>query len=544
MYQAEENSEVKHKLSIVSSIILNASFIFSQIQIQNNSNIEYSIINYYSIFKFIIYINYIICFINTFIVFFNKKKYQIYYSNLDDLSIKKRIIISDINEYVPNWATTYWGIIYYPFYKKYYGKYQKSMVEKHNSIGNRNFNDINKKYMYIKIWDPPFFSLNLFCYYSPLHLLYISQARQENWCKYLFQGLIISTTLHIIVNLCVSLVQDKDLINREVFKEYNEKFVYTKLCIPKFNKCVGTDTDIFDDNQEKLYNQNQFSQNVSFRKMNENYESNSYFHPRNDYYINRDFYDNVNNNNKYNRSPHHYNPNNSFNRSYTRSENSINMDYLNNRNSYIIYDNKYSPIKSMLKNTKFNTYSKNLSFETNDNLNIPKISDVDENGEFIVTNNSNNCIDYDENGYFKSSLRNNYRKEAISDNFKINKITSKKPITLNKASSFNKVSLYNTSNSINKDSSYKRNVSLNKEPSINQSSAAYSTSYHTLSNYSDKRNLSFSDHNKFVIIDKKDEILQDNIYENEKQKSISNNGINKDSIKKFHFIDKKGIHKK
>jgi len=29
---------------------------------------------------------------------------------IQDESIKKRIII-DVNEYIPNWATTYWGVI-------------------------------------------------------------------------------------------------------------------------------------------------------------------------------------------------------------------------------------------------------------------------------------------------------------------------------------------------------------------------------------------------------------------------------------------------
>jgi len=65
------------------AIILNASFIYSQLHEKNNSKIEYDFENYFSVYKLIIYLNYILCFINTFIVFFNKKKYQILYSKLD-----------------------------------------------------------------------------------------------------------------------------------------------------------------------------------------------------------------------------------------------------------------------------------------------------------------------------------------------------------------------------------------------------------------------------------------------------------------------------
>ncbi|OUM60542.1 hypothetical protein PIROE2DRAFT_63068 [Piromyces sp. E2] len=382
-------------------------------------------------------------------------------------------------------------------------------------------------------------------------------ARQDNWYKYTIQAIIISSMLHIIVNLCVSLVGDKDLINREVFKEYNEKFVYNKLCVPKFNKCVGTEPDLFYDDQEQLsfYDLNRLNQNVSFKKMNpyDNYESNSYsFRRLNDSYdypsnyikSQRNFTNNYKNNSfvknyqdyYYRDHENSFSSNNrynsSFNRSYSSREKYI-QDYSNSR---IVYDNKYSPNKSKKKNSNYNNYPNNLSFETSDNTNIPKISDVDENGEFIVTTNIDNTIDHDENGYFKNNSKNDYRKESVSN--KINMYD--RSTSINKSTSLSKAS------SLNKTSSFIKSASFNKSPSINKTSSVYSASNTNTTfinnNNSDKRNLSFSDRTKFVIIDKKEEKSQNDSTKYEKKPPISHNDTFTNNLKKFQFIDKKGIY--
>jgi len=233
--------------------------------------------------------------------------------------------------------------------------------------------------------------------------------------------------------------------------------------------------------------------------------------------------------------------NSSFNRSYTRREQYSQMDY---PNSHIVYDNKHSPIKSKKKISKYNSYINNLSFEINDTSNIPKISDVDENGEFVVTTNNTNPIDSDENGYFKSNLRNDYRKELLSEKMNsFNKSASlNKPPSFSKTPSFNKNSSFNKSTSLSKTPTFNRTASINKSPS--KTSSIYSTSNTTLvnNNHSDKRNLSFSDRSKFVIIDKKEEENpQNKNYEHEKKRPISHNDTFNNNMKKFQFIDKKGM---
>ncbi|ORX76997.1 hypothetical protein BCR32DRAFT_295880 [Anaeromyces robustus] len=482
-------------------------------------------------------------------VFFNKKKYQIINAKLDDQSIKKRIILIDINEYVPNWATTYWGIIVFPFYK-YFSK--KSEVNRKVKFSQDN-NNSNQKYMYIKVWDPPYFSLSLFSCFSPPQLLYLSKVRQDNWYIFAFQAFIISVMLQIIIGLCVNLVSDKDLINKEVFKEYNEKFVYNKLCVPKFNKCVGTDTDLFEDDQNRLslydsdvinknlrinsknyynsnykppsgpnrYANNRFNDNYDYPNRNElnpNFRNN--YDPRlnnnyQDYYYKDNYRNNI-----YHRNSYQYNPNEIINDNsygYSRRDPYSHMNYKSYTRDN---DNKYSPTKSIISNK---------------NNNIPKIADVDDNGEFIVTTNINNSrINCDENGCFKSNVDIDDEKDVPYSLKEKNDLYKKSPSKYSFISnnSFSSNTLYNNNNS----NSF---ISLN-----NNSNSFIRNNNNNNNNNLDKRNLSFSDKTKFVIIDKNNLSFHnnDNCELNEKKSTISHDNTFNNNMKKFQYIDKKDFN--
>jgi hypothetical protein len=598
MYQKEENIELKKKLSIFVALILNASFIFSQISKQFNESMGNNVLLY----KIIIFFNYVCCFLNTFIVFFNKKKYQIIHAKLEDESIKKRIII-DVNEYIPNWATTYWGVIFYPFYNHFFKEHKEKYQVSENQITENNIKGNSKKninkYMYIKVWDPPYFSLNLFCCFSPPQLIYISQVKQNNWYFYAIISFLISAMFEIIVDLYIGLVGDKDLINREVFKEYNEKFVYNRLCIPKFNKCVGTDTDFPEDDQEQLsfYDFNQMNNNIKLNNYN-NFEVDRYSHfptgddynysdsflklPRSD--LSHDFnkyrddyrgiyntkisnkfindYQNSYKNdyyfrsNIYKRNSYQHNPNESMsihsygNRSYLRGEPLPRMNSID-RNSYNLY-NKYSSIKSVKSNPQYiiNPHSSSLLNEKTDSI-ATKTLDMDENGEFVVTtNNTNNKMDYDENGYFLSSLDIESQKES-SNKEKINiKNQSYSPIpSLNTTSSTISTTLYNSSN--DKIKKNKGNLSFSdhskfvitpiNQSNNNNSQMDKSNSY-TSNSKIDKRNLSFSDRSKFVIIDKNNTSMRSNKSYKDHENTSHNTSFS-NYFKKFKFINKKEKNK-
>jgi len=548
------------------------------VKINSNTKFDNSDRDFFSIPKLVIYLNYILCFFNTFIVFFNKKKYQIFHAKLDDLSIKKRVKVGKINEYTPNWSSTYWGIIYYPLYKLFFKKYHKEYQNKEKKVsilGNDEKSDFsNNKYMYLEIWDPPFLALHFFCYYSPLQLIYISKAKQENWYKYAIQAIIISGMLHIIVDLLISLVTDKNIVNREVFKEYNEKFVYNKLCIPKFDKCVGTDMDLPEDDQLSFYNSN--SINKSFHLRNRNpysdyiYEPNRYSNRRyNDdiyysnnyvnnqkslrdsyrtghegyynknypksyhdyYYQDRDMINNESNISSdtiYSRNSYYYNSNDSFNRK--RDQHS--QFSRNDGNSHIIYS-KYSPSKSIRNNYNYNN---NRSFEKvideSDN-NIPqKFSGVDDNGEFIVTYSKNKKVNYDEK-----------RNSKFITDININKSRNE---PYNRGSSYYRGSSFNNAPSIH-EPIYNKNRTFNKTQFHNKTLSTSSSNSATILNNNnnnsgstDKKNLSFSDRSKFVIIDKNNMPSEtSDEYEYNKDKISYNDTFN--SIKKFQFIDKKDI---
>jgi len=92
----EDNIELKKNLSLIVAFILNATFIYSQVKTNSNTTFDNSDRDFFSIPKLIIYLNYFLCFFNTFIVFFNKKKYQLIHAKLDVINKSKKNNILNI----------------------------------------------------------------------------------------------------------------------------------------------------------------------------------------------------------------------------------------------------------------------------------------------------------------------------------------------------------------------------------------------------------------------------------------------------------------
>jgi len=224
------------------------------------------------------------------------------------------------------------------------------------------------------------------------------------------------------------------------------------------------------------------------------------------------------------RNSYYYNPNDSFNRKRDQYS-QINR---NDGNGHIIY-NKFSPSKSTRNNYNYNN---NRSFEKvideSDN-NIPqKFSGVDDNGEFIVTYSKNKKVNSDEK-----------RNSKFITDMNINK---------NRNELYNRASSFNNTPSIhdpiyNKNPTFNKAQYINKTQSISSSSSNNATVLNKNNNSTDKKNLSFSDRSKFVIIDKNNMPSEtsdsNNEYEYSKDKISYNDTFN--NIKKFQFIDKKGM---
>jgi len=427
----------------------------------------------------------------------------------------------------------------------------------------------------------------------------MSQVKQNNWYFYVIVSFLISAMFEIIVDLYIGLVGDKDLINREVFKEYNEKFVYNRLCIPKFNKCIGTDTDFPEDDQEQLsfYDFNQMNSNIKLNNFN-NYEIDRYSRlptaddynysdsflkpPRSDltYDFNKykdeyrgnysskisnkfinDYQDSYKNDSRfqsniYKRNSYQYNPNESMsihsygNRSYLRGEPLPRMNSYD-RKSHNLY-NKYSSIKSAKSNSQYiiNPHNSSLSNKKIDTI-ATKTSDMDENGEFVVTtNNTNNNMDYDENGYFLSSLDIESQKESNNKEKMNIKNQSYSPIpSLNTTSSTTSTTLYNSSS--DKIKKNKGNLSFSDRTkfvitpinkSNNNDSQIDNSNIYTSNSKIDERNLSFSDRSKFVIIDKNNTSMRSNKSYKDHENTSHNTSFS-NYMKKFKFINKKEINK-
>ncbi|KAJ1903192.1 hypothetical protein LPJ81_003186, partial [Coemansia sp. IMI 209127] len=92
----------------------------------------------------------------------------------------------------------------------------------------------------LSLWEPPIFSRNLFCWYSPMQILVMSFMSGSNWYYILPLAAAVGAQSSFIVRQYSVLVKDKQILFGEVYNEYNEKFVHPRVFASK--KDVGTST--------------------------------------------------------------------------------------------------------------------------------------------------------------------------------------------------------------------------------------------------------------------------------------------------------------
>ncbi|KAJ2552742.1 hypothetical protein EV175_003196 [Coemansia sp. RSA 1933] len=92
----------------------------------------------------------------------------------------------------------------------------------------------------LSVWEPPIFSRNLFCWYSPIQVLVMWFMDGSNWYYILPLAAAVGAQSSFIVRQYSVLVKDKQILFGEVYNEYNEKFVHPRVFASK--KDVGTST--------------------------------------------------------------------------------------------------------------------------------------------------------------------------------------------------------------------------------------------------------------------------------------------------------------
>lgn len=101
----------------------------------------------------------------------------------------------------------------------------------------------------VMVWDPDLFKLYFFCFFSPAHLFTLHLlARNFTACVGL--SFLTSVQLYILVSFSQQQSKDKSLINGQVFKEYNTKFVDPHISVSKRDVMTSTNAE---DDQAKHY---------------------------------------------------------------------------------------------------------------------------------------------------------------------------------------------------------------------------------------------------------------------------------------------------
>ncbi|PVU98849.1 hypothetical protein BB559_001237 [Furculomyces boomerangus] len=184
--------------------------------------------------------------INAISLFSKKKKYQIRGTPKEEWSSMSNI------KRVPDTSTRI---------------YNEPKKQKNSFFLNPNVENSDTNYMYeLFIWDPSEFSLNLFCWWSPVQLILICFSDTNNWYYLVPAIFAVGFQMQYVVTEFVNLERSKKILVEQVYNEYNEGFVYPRLF--KRSREIAILTDInsmnnpeyFEDseNKEKYISKNNF----------------------------------------------------------------------------------------------------------------------------------------------------------------------------------------------------------------------------------------------------------------------------------------------
>ncbi|KAL6605266.1 hypothetical protein U3516DRAFT_599617, partial [Neocallimastix sp. 'constans'] len=243
--QIEEEYEALNwdKLQKIFSIPFGISLNFLYILIKINSKDEWGddirLSPGYSSFELLQFTLFFICIFNTLYLFTRKKQYQI--RNADEKFPPTGSHIKFVSE------TDDDGDIEI--------QEQKSLLSWFNSlfiIPNKKDNPNAPHIFVLTAWDPPIFSLNLFCFFSPAHFGILYLMDSNNWQYVIFVIAFLSLMMFITVHSFLGLIKDKQVITEQVYNEYNLKFV-NKIFIPTADSAVETNFFEYDDDNESPF---------------------------------------------------------------------------------------------------------------------------------------------------------------------------------------------------------------------------------------------------------------------------------------------------
>ncbi|KAJ3016904.1 UNVERIFIED_CONTAM: hypothetical protein HDU68_011958 [Siphonaria sp. JEL0065] len=97
-----------------------------------------------------------------------------------------------------------------------------------------------EKHWVLGVWNPPKWSMTLFCWLSPPAVFTLYVMNHNNWNYLLPIALLTHGMIHGVMNVFVQKLVDQDILNNQLQKEYN-RFVYS---LPPFrqSRTVGVQT--------------------------------------------------------------------------------------------------------------------------------------------------------------------------------------------------------------------------------------------------------------------------------------------------------------
>ncbi|KAJ3088923.1 hypothetical protein HK102_007643 [Quaeritorhiza haematococci] len=97
----------------------------------------------------------------------------------------------------------------------------------------------------LNIWEPPLWSLKVFCWFSPPQVAIMYFADGRNWPYYLPVALLTGLTIHIVVTAFMDLLNDRQILHRSLLEEYQNNFVYQQAPFRlTHTAAVGTESDL------------------------------------------------------------------------------------------------------------------------------------------------------------------------------------------------------------------------------------------------------------------------------------------------------------
>ncbi|KAL7750805.1 hypothetical protein RI367_003762 [Sorochytrium milnesiophthora] len=152
------------------------------------------------------------------------KRYYLFEADDDDppRSSNARKVI--LNPTVPEWSHGFLGHLVWTFYQ---------------SITRAPAN--SRLVWQLSMWDPPIFALNLFCCFSPAQVMLLHRFQFSSFLSDLGLLILLPAMFIALAYKYRGLVNDKQIIFGQVYREYHTKLVNPRIFVRKETIAIGTD---------------------------------------------------------------------------------------------------------------------------------------------------------------------------------------------------------------------------------------------------------------------------------------------------------------